>query len=151
MALGAPAPVGDSHIWQALRHAEAADFIAQLPEGLDTTLGEQWGGQGLSGGQWQRLALARICLRNAGIWILDEPTSALDAETEREVFAHLAASKRERITIVVSHRASTLRDMDRIVVFDRGRVVQEGGYSQLLAAPGVFRQMFRTEVRSKPQ
>src|SRR5690625_3494425 len=97
--------VPDREIWEALRRAHASSFVEKLPDGLDQQLGEQFGGAGISGGQWQRLALARIYLRNAPIWILDEPTSAIDAEAEEQVFNELVANKGDRITIVVSHRA----------------------------------------------
>jgi len=119
ITLGTPADhVRDRAIWSALETARAADLVRALPDRLDTQLGQQWGGVGLSGGQWQRLALARVCLRSAGVWVLDEPTSAIDAEAEREIFAGLQRRRAERITIVVSHRAWTLRGMDRIYVFD---------------------------------
>ena len=125
----------------------AGTFAAELP--LDTQLGQQWGGSGISGGQWQRLALARILLRNAGVWILDEPTSAIDAEAEREIFAGLRRTKDTRITIVVSHRAWTLRAMDRIYVIDDGSVVQCGTYPELMAQPdGRFARLFATHHES---
>ncbi|MBP2382713.1 ABC-type multidrug transport system fused ATPase/permease subunit [Brachybacterium sacelli] len=95
----------DAEVWDALRSAHAADMVAAMPEGLDQQLGEQWGGVGISGGQWQRLALARIYLRDAPIWVLDEPTSAIDAEAEQEIFHELQRTKHGRITVVVSHRA----------------------------------------------
>lgn len=130
----------------ALRTALATDLVSDLPSQVDSQLGAQWEGVGLSGGQWQRLALARVALRRAGIWILDEPTSAIDAEAEREVFAQLQATRHDRITIVVSHRAWTLRGMDRIYVFDAGRIVQCGTYDELLASPGRFAEIFTDQV-----
>ena len=140
VALGSPEPVSDDEIRAAL----AGTFAADVP--LGTQLGQQWGGTGISGGQWQRLALARIRLRNAGVWILDEPTSAIDAEAEREIFAELRRTKDARITIVVSHRAWTLRDMDRIYVIDAGAVVQQGTYRELMAQPaGRFARLFATQ------
>lgn len=135
----------DAALWSALSHARAEHFVRALPEGLDSQLGAQWGGAGLSGGQWQRLSLARVYLRNAGIWILDEPTSAIDAEAEREVFADLLANRQQRTTIVVSHRAWTLRGMDRIYVFDQGRIVEQGSYEQLMAARGHFFALFAAQ------
>lgn len=134
--------VADDAIWRALEIAHLAGLVADLPDGLDTQLGEQFGGTGLSGGQWQRLALARIAVRNAGIWILDEPTSTVDAETEREIFGELLQHRRHRITIVVSHRAWTLKGMDRIYVLDGGRIVQCGSYEELLGTQGRFRELF---------
>jgi ATP-binding cassette subfamily B protein len=147
VALGAPDPVTDDAVRRALVLAQAESFTRRLP-GLDAQLGQQWGGTGISGGQWQRLALARIHLRGAGVWILDEPTSAIDAEAEREIFSELRRTRHERITVVVSHRAWTLRDMDRIYVLDEGVVVQEGRYDELLAMDGGrFAEMFREQMK----
>ena len=132
----------DDAIRVALERAHADTFVNALPDGLDTMLGTQWGGVGLSGGQWQRIALSRIHLRDAPVWILDEPTSAIDAETEAEVFAELIATKRDRITIVVSHRAWTLRGMDRIYVLQDGQIAEHGTYEELMARGGRFVEMF---------
>jgi ATP-binding cassette subfamily B protein len=142
VALGSPdSVVPDEAVLRALASAEAAGFTSRMD--LDTQLGQQWGGTGISGGQWQRLALARIYLRDAGIWILDEPTSAIDAEAEREIFTELSRTRADRITIVVSHRAWTLREMDRIYVIDEGRMVQEGSYAELVAVQdGRFAEIF---------
>ncbi len=148
VALGHPGTVADKAIAQALAQAHAARLVARLPRGLDSQLGQQWHGTGLSGGQWQRLALARIHLRNAGIWILDEPTSAIDAETEEAIFAELHSQRAQRITVVVSHRAWTLRAMDRIYVMDEGRIVQQGSYDELLRTPGRFAEIFALQTRS---
>lgn len=147
VALGTPElEVSDERIWAALDGARAGDMVRSFPDGLDTQLGMQWGGTGLSGGQWQRIALARIHLRGSGIWLLDEPTSAIDAEAEQEIFAELRRTAADRITIVVSHRAWTLRGMDRIYVFDEGSVVEEGRYEDLLAAGGRFSEIFREQA-----
>lgn len=132
----------DPEIWAALDAAHIGDLVREFPDGLDTQLGPQFGGVGLSGGQWQRLALARIYLRNAGIWLLDEPTSAIDAEAEQQIFAELQRTKAGRITLVVSHRAWTLKGMDRIYVLDAGRVVEQGSYPDLIAADGRFAEIF---------
>ncbi|MGW6201620.1 ATP-binding cassette domain-containing protein [Kribbella sp. NPDC055110] len=141
VALGAPEVVTD----QDIRNALADTFAADLP--LDTQLGQQWGGTGISGGQWQRLALARIRLRDAGVWILDEPTSAIDAEAEHEIFTDLRRTSATRITIVVSHRAWTLREMDRIYVIDNGTVVQQGTYDDLMTDPTTrFPRLFTTQT-----
>ncbi|GAB3926686.1 hypothetical protein GCM10011575_08180 [Microlunatus endophyticus] len=136
----------DDEIWRALAAAHAKDFIEKMPDGLDTQLGPQFGGVGLSGGQWQRLSLARVYLRDAPIWILDEPTSAIDAEAEQQIFAELQRTKAGRITIVVSHRAWTLRGMDHIYVFDEGRIVDHGCYDELLSRGGRFAEIFAEQV-----
>ena len=140
VGLGAPHTVTDEDVRAAL----SGTFAAEWP--LDTQLGQQWSGTGISGGQWQRLALARIRLRSAGVWILDEPTSAIDAEAERDIFAELRRTSAGRITIVVSHRAWTLREMDRIYVIDAGTVVQQGTYDDLMNRPdGRFARLFAAQ------
>jgi len=150
LSLAGQEPRTDQQLWEALKFAEASDFVQGLPRGLDAQLGQQWGGVGLSGGQWQRLSLARIYLRAAGVWVLDEPTSAIDAEAERTIFDQLALVKRDHITILVSHRAWTLRAVDRIFVFDRGRVVQEGTYAELASKPGRFLELFNEQLGDQP-
>ena len=152
VSLGSPSgTASDEAIWAALKIAKADVFVQKLPYGLDTQLGQQWGGTGLSGGQWQRLALARIVLRNAPIWILDEPTSAVDAITEEEIFSNLAATKAERITIIVSHRAWTLRNVDRIYILADGQIVESGAYSDLIKKNGVFTEMFKFQTTTSQQ
>lgn len=147
VALGSPREsVSDEEVWAALDAAHAGELVRTMPDGLDSMLGQQFGGRGLSGGQWQRVALARIYLRGAGIWILDEPTSAIDAEAERDVFAQLRRTKAERITVVVSHRAWTLRGMDCIYVVDEGHVVESGTYDELMAAQTRFAEIFAQQA-----
>jgi ATP-binding cassette subfamily B protein/subfamily B ATP-binding cassette protein MsbA len=123
---------------RAARLARADDFIREMPEGYDTVLGE--GGAGLSGGQRQRLAIARAFLKDAPILLLDEPTSALDVTTEREVVASWRDLMRDRTTIIVAHRLTTVAQADRVLVFQNGRIVEEGTPSALLAGGGVFAQ-----------
>ena len=132
----------DQRLWRALEGARANGVVTGLPDGLDSQLGNQWGGAGLSGGEWQRLALARMGLRNAPIRILDEATSNVDAETEESLFKDLRDSAKDYITIVVSHRVWTLRDMDRIYVFDHGRIVETGTYEQLSHEGTRFAELF---------
>ncbi|MBB5841443.1 ATP-binding cassette domain-containing protein [Kribbella italica] len=148
VGLGQPArALSDDDLADALTKAQAADVVAAMKSGLDTQLGDQWeGGVGISGGQWQRMALARIYARNAPVWILDEPTSAIDAEAEYEVFARLHRTRADRITIVVSHRAWTLQAMDRIYVLDNGSIVESGTFDELVAAGGRFTALFRSQM-----
>jgi len=148
LLLGTPrTDVTDEQLWRALEAANADGMVRGFADGLDQQLGSQWdGGVGLSGGQWQRISLARIHLRDAPIWILDEPTSAIDAEAEQDIFRELQRSKAQRITIVVSHRAWTLRGMDEILVIDEGRVVERGRYDELLATGGRFAEIFAEQA-----
>ncbi|MDN5726326.1 MAG: ABC transporter ATP-binding protein/permease [Propionibacteriales bacterium] len=147
LLLGTTGSRTDDQMWAALRAAGVAAAVADMPDGLDQQLGPQWGGVGLSGGQWQRLALARVHLRNPGIWVLDEPTSSVDAETEELIFDELHRNRANRITIVVSHRAWTLSAMDRIHVFDSGRIVESGTYRELLGAGERFSELFASQLR----
>lgn len=123
----------------AARRARAHDFIAKLPLGYDTEVGER--GVKLSGGERQRVALARAFLADAPILILDEATSSLDVETEREVQAAMAELKRGRTTIVIAHRLSTVREADRILVFDQGRIVEQGRHAELIDARGLYARL----------
>ncbi|HXD03875.1 MAG TPA: ABC transporter transmembrane domain-containing protein [Novosphingobium sp.] len=129
----------DEAIWDAARAANAEEFLRELPEGLDTFLGEN--GSRLSGGQRQRIAIARALLRDAPILLLDEATSALDAESERLVQDALDRLMASRTTLVIAHRLATVRQADRIVVMDGGRIVEEGPHDQLAAAGGLYARL----------
>ncbi len=129
----------DVAIEAAARAANAHDFIKRLERGYDTELGEA--GAGLSGGQKQRLSMARAFLKDAPILILDEPTAALDTVAERLVLAALARLRVGRTTFVIAHRLSTVRQADRILVLDRGRIVAEGTHESLLRASELYRAL----------
>ncbi len=129
----------DDEIWAAVRAANAEDFLRELPEGLDTFLGED--GARLSGGQRQRIAIARALLRDAPILLLDEATSALDAESERLVQDALDRMMASRTTLVIAHRLATVRAADRIVVLDRGRIVETGNHDTLTSAGGLYARL----------
>ena len=122
--------------------AHLHEEILLIPGGYQAAITER--GQNLSGGQRQRLALARILLKQPPILILDEATSALDNISEREVQRTLGMTSTDRTTILVAHRLSTLRDADRIFVFDGGRIVEVGNFDHLVAAGGVFTELFRS-------
>jgi subfamily B ATP-binding cassette protein MsbA len=127
---------GADDIEDAARAAFAHDFIAALPEGYDTLVGER--GQSLSGGQRQRIAIARAILKNAPILLLDEATSALDAETERQVQAALHRLKQGRTTLVIAHRLATVASADQICVVDKGCIVETGDHQALVAKGGIY-------------
>ena len=140
IALGKPGASLDE-IKAAAKNAAAHDFIEAMPEGYDTKVGE--GGLKLSGGQRQRVAIARAMLRNAPILLLDEATSALDSESERQVQEALSRLMKGRTTIVIAHRLSTVVDADRIYVLQKGHVVQSGSHAELLAANGLYANLYR--------
>lgn len=138
----------DDAIWDAARIANAADFLAALPQGLDTFLGEN--GARLSGGQQQRLAIARALLRDTPILLLDEATSALDAESERLVQDALERLMADRTTLVIAHRLATVRAADRIVVMDGGRIVEQGTHATLTRAGGLYARLARLQFGTEP-
>jgi ATP-binding cassette subfamily B protein len=129
----------DAEIEVAARAAHAHEFISSLEQGYDTPLGEA--GAGLSGGQKQRLSIARAFLKNAPILILDEPTSSLDTISERYVLDAVRRLRAGRTTIVIAHRLSTVRDADRILVLERGRIVAQGTHDELLRASELYRRL----------
>ena len=130
-------------IEEAAKAANAHEFIRDLPEGYDTRLGEQ--GTRLSGGQRQRIAIARAFVRQAPILILDEATAALDSKAESEVQGAIERLEEGRTVLCVAHRLSTLRNMDRIIVLEAGRIVESGSFDELLQRDGVFAQMARKQ------
>jgi ABC-type multidrug transport system fused ATPase/permease subunit len=132
----------------AAQQAEAHDFIASLSSGYRTQLGRWFNrGQELSGGQWQRVALARAFMREgAGILVLDEPTSSMDAETEIKVFESFRALTRNKIVILISHRFSTVRQADTIVVLERGTVLEQGNHEELMALKGRYARLFELQA-----
>ena len=137
----------DERVMEALRDARSDWLVKRMPRGLDARVGRLFeGGHDLSGGEWQRLALARIMYRDADIWILDEPTSSLDPEAEAGIFAELKENLKGRIGIVISHRFSTVRIADRIAVIAGGRVTELGTHEQLLLAGGRYAQLFELQA-----
>ncbi|WP_084045743.1 ABC transporter ATP-binding protein [Deinococcus hopiensis] len=134
-------------IGQAVDRAGAA-FVETLPEGLQTPLGRLFqGGQQLSGGQWQRLALARLYFRGASVLVFDEPTAALDARAEFDTIEALRRETRDRITVLISHRFSTVRLADRIVVLEGGKITESGTHGELLALGGRYAQLYELQAR----
>jgi ATP-binding cassette, subfamily B, bacterial len=141
----------DRERWDAAAaKGQAADFIGNLPARYDTQLGRWFNaGQELSGGQWQRVALARAFMRTgAEILVLDEPTAAMDAETEAQIFEHFRSLTKDRIAILISHRFSTVRYADQIVVLDEGRIIEQGSHEALMKLGGRYARLFDLQARA---
>jgi ATP-binding cassette subfamily B protein/subfamily B ATP-binding cassette protein MsbA len=140
IAYGRPGATREE-IVAAARAANADEFIRALPDGYDTVLGER--GATLSGGQSQRLSIARALLKDAPILILDEPTSALDAETEALLLSALKRLVVGRTTFIIAHRLSTIRHADQIILLDNGRIAERGSHDELLLADGAYARFHR--------
>ena len=138
LALGREAD--DAVLWQALEIAQLRDIVAAMPEGLETRVGRQ--GVRLSGGQRQRLAIARMIVANPRVVILDEATSALDTDTERQLHRALNAFLNDRTTLIIAHRLSAVRQADRILVFENGRVVEAGDHTELMQRGGLYHKLY---------
>ena len=133
----------EEQIWQALEAAQVADLVRELPDGLDTVVGDR--GYRLSGGERQRLAIARLLLKAPPVVVLDEATAHLDSESEAAVQRALDAALEGRTSIVIAHRLSTVRHADQILVLEAGRVVQRGTHAELIAEPGLYADLHRTQ------
>ena len=146
--MGRPGQVADDgKVLSALEDARSDWLLKKMPKGLDAKVGRLFeGGHDLSGGEWQRLALARIMYRDADIWILDEPTASLDPEAEAAIFTELKEILRGRIGIVISHRFSTVRIADRIAVIEDGKVSELGTHEELLKARGRYAHLFELQA-----
>ncbi len=147
IAYGKPG-VTDEQIHEAAKLANADEFIAKMPHGYDTMIGER--GETMSGGQRQRIGIARAIIRNNPILILDEPTAALDTESEKLVIDALEKLMKGRTVLTIAHRLSTIRDADKIVVLKDGVVAEEGSHDQLMARDGVYAELYRIQYNTAP-
>ncbi|MGY1812843.1 ABC transporter ATP-binding protein [Blastococcus sp. SYSU D00820] len=150
IALGAlDGEADEPAVRRAATQADADDFLAALPHGYDTVLSKEFsGGTDLSLGQWQRVALARAFVRDAPLLILDEPSASLDPRAEYELFERIRTLFADRTVLLVSHRFSTVRQADRIYVLSQGQVLEEGNHEHLMAAQGVYAELFDLQARA---
>ena len=148
IAYGRP-EASEDEIIEAAKNAAAHNFIMEMPDGYDTYVGER--GTKVSGGQRQRLAIARAMLKNAPILLLDEATSALDTESERHVQSALTKLMQGRTTLVIAHRLSTVMDADLIHVIDQGRLVESGSHAELIAKDGLYARLYQLQFRDDEQ
>ncbi len=135
----------EEEVIRALKRAHAMEFVEKLPAGLDSIVGER--GVKLSGGQKQRVAIARALLQNAPIIVLDEATSALDSESEQIIKDSFRDILRGKTAVVVAHRLSTLSDMDRIIVIDNGKIIEDGTHDELLENGKLYAKLWRKQYR----
>jgi subfamily B ATP-binding cassette protein MsbA len=144
IAYGKP-DIPEEDVIKAAKMADAHKFIVKLPQGYDTVIGEQ--GVMLSGGQRQRISIARALLKNAPILILDEATSSLDTESEREVQAALDRLMEKRTVLVIAHRLSTVRNVDRVLVLSNGEIIEEGVHRELMAKGGEYKKLYELQFQ----
>ncbi len=127
-----------------------ASLPQELEKGYEQILGQNWGdknGTNLSGGQWQRIALARSFFRDANVLILDEPTSAVDAKAEYEIFKQIAKNQKDKTTIIISHRFSTVRKAKTILVIKDGQIIEQGSHKELMKISGTYKENVRAAGR----
>lgn len=138
----------DELILRTIQSAGAKQMIQDLPQSLDQMLGRTFdGGIELSGGQWQKIALSRAFFRNAPILILDEPTSAIDAKAENQIFNTVEKLSRDKTVIIISHRFSTVRNADRIIIIDKGKVIESGTHQDLIKLKGRYAKLFELQAK----
>jgi ATP-binding cassette subfamily B protein len=136
--------VSDNRVTEALSAANASEFVSELPDGVNTLVGER--GARISGGQKQRLAIARALIRDPRVLILDEATSSLDSQSEREIQGALESLMKNRTTFVVAHRLSTVQKADQILVLDRGVVLESGRHTDLVNSGGLYQKLYEAQA-----
>ncbi len=133
---------------EAIRKSGADGYVKNLPDNIDQVVGKMFdGGIDLSGGQWQKLALARAFFRNAPLLVLDEPTSAIDAKAEYEIFENVQKLQKDKTVIIISHRFSTVRNADRILVLEDGKIIEEGNHEKLMKKKGLYAELFNIQAQ----
>jgi ABC-type multidrug transport system fused ATPase/permease subunit len=139
-------PVNEQEVLDALKHADAK-FWKKYKNGLTTTMSQKYGGEEPSWGQWQKISIARIFYRNSRVMILDEPTASIDAVSEFKIFNELYRSVKDKTLIIVSHRFSTVRNAQRILVIDHGNIVEQGSHAELIKLDGIYAKSFKLQAQ----
>ena len=142
-------PYNRKEILEALHDAGLDDVVSKYKNGLNQILSKDIDSQNatnLSGGQWQRLGVARAFFRSPNILILDEPTSSVDAKSEYEIFRNILKKQENKTTLIISHRFSTVRKAERIIVLDAGKIVEQGTHDELLKQNGIYKEMFELQA-----
>jgi ABC-type multidrug transport system fused ATPase/permease subunit len=147
ITMGGQVPADEDKMQEAAEMSGAIDFIEKFPKKYEEQLGREFDGEELSQGQWQKLALARAFYEEAPILILDEPTSAIDAEAEAEIFENLNNVYKNKTVIFISHRFSTVRNADKIIVLENGRISEEGTHQSLMTKNGTYARMFKKQAK----
>lgn len=144
--LGNPSKSDENRILKSLKLADA-DFVNKFPKKLDTVLSQRYGGEEPSWGQWQKIAIARVFYRNSPVIILDEPTASIDAVSESKIFNRLYTEIKGKTLLIVSHRFSTVRNAKRIIVIQKGKIVEQGSHEELIALRGLYAHSFRLQAK----
>ena len=137
----------DKKIIDCLKKAEAYEFVKDYKKGLETMMSRRYGGEEPSWGQWQKIAIARIFYHDSPIMILDEPTASIDAVSESKIFSKLYKQIKNKTLIIVSHRFSTVRNAKRILVIDKGEIVEQGSHEELIRLDGIYAKSFNIQAK----
>lgn len=137
----------DEEVYDSLKKSEGYEFIQKYKKGLNTMMSQRFGGEEPSWGQWQKIAIARIFHRDTPVMILDEPTASIDANAEYKIFNHLYKEVKNKTIIIVSHRFSTVRNAQRIIVIDKGKIVEQGTHEELLKIKGFYANSFKLQAK----
>lgn len=147
VTIGRPRIQSDKRVWNSLVKAEASEFVKKYEHGLNTMMSQRYGGEEPSTGQWQKIAIARSFYRNSPVMVLDEPTASIDAVAESKIFSRIFSEVKNKTLIIISHRFSTVRNAQRIIVIDKGKIMEQGTHTQLVKAKGLYANSFNLQAK----
>jgi len=147
VSVGRPKIQSDQRVWKSLKKAESTEFIKKYDNGLDTMMSQRYGGEEPSMGQWQKIAIARSFYRNTPVMILDEPTASIDAIAESKIFSRIFKEVKHKTLIIISHRFSTVRNAQRIIVIDNGKIIEQGSHNELVKKNGLYARSFNLQAK----